>query len=265
MKKDQFIIACLDSAADAAAVLPYARHCAQRLHKGLLLLNVSKEGDNDWLKDFGLPYIGLKGDWKTAVDGLPTRLGGVLAIVAVDPAAPRRQLAHPTTLLATFSDCKIAYLVVPAAHAALPTPHWPETAALTLDHRRESKEKLIWSSYFPRFFDSRLQVLIPDYRDAGLREKISNNIQFLKKIYKSLNIEYTLSSFHSSLSTTHSLDRQALKHGGFDLLVAMTTDPRDRYLGDWLLGAPECRLLAHAGGIPLLFLNQRDDLYVLCD
>ena len=75
MKKDQFVIACLESPAAADTVLPYARYFAAQLKKGIIVLNVSKDGQNDWLKQYGLPYVGLKGDWKTAIDGLPTAFG----------------------------------------------------------------------------------------------------------------------------------------------------------------------------------------------
>ena len=46
-KKDQFVIACLEKEADAGVVLPMARHCAEKLGKGLFVLNVTKDGDNN--------------------------------------------------------------------------------------------------------------------------------------------------------------------------------------------------------------------------
>lgn len=263
--KDQFIIACLESPSTADVVLPYARYCAERLRKGIIVLNVSKDGQNDWLKQYGLPYVGLKGDWKTAIDGLPTAFGGVLAVTTVDPKSPRNSITNPATLFKTFADCKIAYLVV-NENSSFNNLHSPLTTYLTLDHRRESKEKLIWGSYLARFFGSRLIVATPEYNDAGLREKVHNNILFLKKIYKSLDLEYTISPFPFRLAPRTTPDMavlENLKDG--ELLIAMTTDRRDRDIGDMLLGNPERRLLASAGSIPILFLNQRDDLYVLCD
>ena len=274
--KDQFIIACLESPATAGIVLPYAKHFASHLRKGIILLNVSRDGQSDWLKQYGLPYVGLKGDWKTAIDGLPTAFGGVLAVTAVDPSAPRSSITHPSTLLRTFSDCKIAYLLVNeeggmrneelgtgAINSSFLTPHSSFSTVLTLDHRRESKEKLIWGSYMVRFFGAKLTVATPAYNDAGLREKVANNILFMKKIYKSLNVDYTLSSFTYHLSPFTSPDLSVLKSDP-SLLIAMTTDRRDRDLGDLLVGPPERRLITSAR-IPILFLNQRDDLYVLCD
>lgn len=265
-KKDQFVIACLEKEADAAVVLPTARHCAARLGKGLIVLNVSKEGSGDWIKQFELPYIGLKGDWKTAIDGLPTAFGGVLAITAVDPTAPRSSICHPATLLRTFADCKIAYLVV-SGQWSVASGGWPQNSVITLDHRRESKEKLIWASYMVRFFGSRLTVATPDYKDEGFREKLRNNLQFTQKMYRSLGVEYNTVSITASNIKSPDLivaETPGLLSPDASLLIAMTTDRRDRDLVDLVAGPPELRLLKHIN-VPTLFLNQRDDLYVLCD
>jgi len=272
-KKDQFVIACLENAEAAATVLPYARQCAARLNKGIILLNVSKDGDNEWLKQFGLPYIGLKGEWKTAIDGLPTAFGGVLAVTKVDTNADKQSISNPTTLLKVFADCKIAYLIVGDVLEDKLDGRWPRAAFLTLDHRRESKEKLIWGSYMVRFFGSQLTVATPDYKDDGFREKVHNNTLFLKKIYSSLNVNYSTCRF--PLSTLKHADLELMRTDGeFNaaqadnrLLIAMSTDKRDRDLGDIIGGPPERKLLIAAANrtIPLLLINQRDDLYVLCD
>ncbi len=277
-KKDQFVIACLDREADAATVLPMARHFAERLGKGLIVLNVSTDGQSDWLRQYSLPYVGLKGDWKTAVDGLPTAFGGVLAITAVDAAAPRSSITHPATLLRTFRDCKIAYLTVESVKCKMESGHAPAnfqlstfdfqlSTLLTLDHRRESKEKLIWASYMVRFLGSKLTVAVPDYKDEGLREKLRNNLLSLKKFYTSLGIAYTTVKIPSSnfkSPDTMLIEDETLASPQSSLLIAMTTDPRERDLADLVAGPPELRLLK-ASPIPILFLNQRDDLYVLCD
>ena len=51
MKKDLFVIACVESPEGAEMLIPWAKHFAHKLNdKGLLLLNVSKDGNNEWLK-----------------------------------------------------------------------------------------------------------------------------------------------------------------------------------------------------------------------
>ena len=262
MKKDQYVIACVESPQAAEVVIPWAKHFAQRLNgKGLLMLNVSADGDNHWLPQFGIPYIGLRGDWKTAIDGLPTAFGGILAVTASDPAAPRRSITNPRTLLRLFRDCKIAYLAVnnEAQPSAFSTQQ--STFSLVLDHRRESKEKFIWASYLVRFLGAKLTVALPNYRDAGLRSHQQNNLRYLEKIAPSLGLTYTTATIPAPATTPPDVVAVDTLHP--NLILALATDRRDRDIGDWLLGDPELKLLRT--GIPTLLLNQRDDLYVLCD
>lgn len=270
MKKDQCVIACLTSPTDADTVLPWARECAKRLGKRLILLNVSAEGKSEWIKEYNLPYIGLKGEWKLAVDGLPTTLNGVLMVTPYSQSAPRSSIKHPATLLHTFADCKTAYLAVGQKsghdsddHKAIHQQVAFSSVTLCIDHRRESKEKLIWGSYFVRFFGSRLTVACPDYHDEGLRQHQTDNLRFLDKMYRSLEIEYSKATIpYAPFSST---DLTAQKQLSPNLLISLTTDRRDRDVGDWIIGTPELRLLRQSPNTPILFLNQRDDLYVLCD
>ena len=272
---DQFVVACIDSPATAPAVIAAARHFAGHLrHKGLLLLNVARDTKAEWIKDYNLPYAALQGDWATAIEGLPTAFNAILAVTAVDPQAPRSSLTNPRTLLRAFRNCKIAYLVVNShkdstqnINSQFSTFNF-STALLTVDFHRESKEKLIWASYLARFLSADLTVALPQYKDQGLRTLQNNNIRYIDKVFSPLGIKYTLSHLLTPQSTLHpksSPDLQALATLHPDLLIALTTDPRATDPLDWLLGTPDRRLLTHPSATHILFLNPRDDLYVLCD
>lgn len=263
MKKDQHIIACVETPDTADPVIAYATYCARRLNnKGVILLNVGHDGDNQWLKNYHLPYIGLKGDWSTAIEALPTTFGGILAVAGVNPKARRTSITHPSTLLRAFAQCKTAFLTVNTNSKNI-TPGWPLTTTFTVDHRRESKEKFLWASYMARFFNSKLIAVSPEYHDSGLRQQQYNNIRFLDKLFKPLCVDYTTATIPDS--PTLSPDRAVLHKLHPDLHIAITTDTRERDIIDWVMGRPEKRLLQHSPETPILFLNQRDDLYILCD
>ena len=262
-KGDQFVVACIDSPASANAVIAAARHFAERLRdKQLMLMNVSPKEKAEWIKDYGIPYVAMQGDWATAIEGLPTAFNAVLAVTAVDDSAPRSSITNPNTLLRTFRKCKIAYLVVPKNTE---TPKYQNTA-LTVDYQRESKEKLIWASYLARFLGTKLTIATPQYRDSGLRELQDNNLRYIDKVFPPLGITYN----SERLDTTgerfrtnpdwHALD---ILHP--DILVARATDPRATDPLDWIFGTPDRKLLSHPSHTPILFLNPRDDLYILCD
>lgn len=268
MKKDQFIVICADSAPSAEKLIPTARLFAEKLHKGLILLSCSPDADS-WIESFYIPFAALKTDWSTAINGLPTAFNAVLAITLSDPLAGRHSFTHPKQLLKDFRQCKIAYLAV-NSQSSSPDSMWPQTTVLTLNHQRESKEKLIWASYFARFFQSRIVVMHHQYKDAAFRSRWKNNMQYLEKIFSGLGLSYdilpitqgsefgnpdlaalkNLSTFNSPLST---------------IFIALVPDQREKDLGDLFSTPPEIKLLNNKQHHPILFLNQRDDLYILCD
>ena len=257
MKKDQHIILCAETPQDAETLLPAAKTLAEGFHKGIILLSCS-DGADSWIGSYGVPYVALKGDWKTAIDGLPTVFGGILALALCNPSAPRTSITCPKTLLRTFRDCRIAYLVLPSHPAS---PLVTASLSLTLDHSRESKEKLIWASYFARFLGTQVRILHHRYTDQALLSRFRNNMRYLDKIFTAQHIPYT----PCPMEGTHQLSNPDLHAVTLpaDLFLAQTSDPRERDLASLLLPPPERRLLL--SGKPLLLLNRRDDLYVLCD
>lgn len=274
MKKDQFIIANIADLEQSQAVCEYARYMAQRLRKGLILLHIcdkryatedaaQAEAQLQALQQSihydQVSYCVLSGTTKETIETIPTLLNGVLIVTAIDPSASSRSPLYPKRVLKDFSTCKTAYLTI---RTTAPAPHIAHVA-LTIDFHRESKEKLIWSSYFARFGGSSLHVLYHDYKDEGLRQKWYNNMLFLHKFYTSLGITFAP---HIVAGKAANVDADALpfiKESNFDLLVSVTTNEKD--LLDSLLGTQEQRTIQNSEEIPVLFLNPRDDLYVLCD
>lgn len=260
-KKDQFVVVCADSAPTAAELLPTARHMSEHLHKGLILLTCAADGEQ-WVKEFDVPHVVMPGgDWKTIIDGLPVAFNAVLAITLCDAGASRRSFVHPKQLLKNFRDCKIAYLAIPPRFSD-PDTHFSNTT-LTIDHLRESKEKLIWASYMARFFGSKVAIRHFDYRDGALRMRWQNNMRYVDKVFGGLNLEYTAGVLAGS--ELGNPDIEAIKKEDVGLFITLVADQRDRDLGDLFVKRPELRVIENERLIPVLLLNQRDDLYVLCD
>ena len=243
---DQFVIACITSEQDAAVVVPVAHYFAEQLnHKGVRTIPLQKHNAIERISE------------------LPTTYGGILAIVAVNPDAPRHCLNNPRTLLRNFSHCKIAYLCI-SLSSQPSTLISPFSTHLTLTDHRQSKEKLLWASYLARFLHSNLTIFLPKYKDDALIQRQHNNRQFLEKLYNSLNIQYTLARLNHK--PFRNPDIQLLEHSSnTTVLVALTTDPRERDLIDILSAPPELRILKQSGDKAILFLNPSDDLYITCD
>lgn len=275
--KDQFVIAYLADFSMTEEVMSHACWLAKMLHKGMLLLYIrdgrlctlSLDDAENRMKqlesqhpEMTVFHAAVNGRLTEIINNLPTTLNGVVTVVGVSTHVRRSSPTHPHTVLHTFANSKIAYLTV---QRPLYNPNAYSRVGYSIDFHKESKEKLIWASYFARFNNSELVVLYYNYRDEGLHAKWSNNIRFMDKFFQDLHITYT----------THSLTGQVLfpevkacdtaATMGLGLLISVTTDMRDRDVVEWFAGVQEDRTIRNNNCIPVLYLNPRNDIYVLCD
>lgn len=261
-KKDQFVALCTDSPNHARQLLPFVQNLAASLRKGLILFSCSPDADS-WAPSFGVAYAVLKSDWPSVVESLPTLFNVVLAVIPSNPQSPSKSSDNPRQILKDFHQSKIAYLLLPTLHP-LPLSHYPLTTALTLNHQRESKEKLLWASYFARFCHSHILVCHHPYTDPAFRRRLQDNLRYLDKIFSSLDLDYQLQPLTDSKQFADP-DPKAILHPGIDLFIALVPDDRDRDLLDFLSPPPSLSLIRKNPALPILFLNQRDDLYIMCD
>ncbi len=132
---------------------------------------------------------------------------------------------------------------------------------LPLDIDRQAKEKALWAGYFSRFYHATIHILTNQYSDAGLKRQVGDNIAFVEKLYKNLEVQYVLERAH----TRQDIDRYSIEYAptvGASLTVIMMT--KFSTLGDLLTGKHEKHIIGNPQSLPVLCINQRDDLYVLC-
>ncbi len=271
-KKDQFIIAYIADLDHPETVVSHASWLARMLRKGLILLHISDpryttvttEDAESRLKQFcadtSHTYAALKGDTRQIITALPKLVGAVTIVAQVVPHARRRSPLSRHSILRNFADSRAAFLVV---QKPLDNDSVPTDIAMSVDFKKESKDKFIWSSYFPRFCNCRMHVLHYDYRDQFLRTKWQANITQLSKLYEETGI-----SFQSHIIPGKSTfqDINALRFTasqGYDMLISVTTKEKDGL--EFFVGVQEQRTIVNKQQIPILFLNPREDLYVLCD
>lgn len=257
-KKDQFVALCADSRGDAERLMPVAKQLSASLKKGIILFTTSPDAAS-WVESLGVPFAALKSDWPAVVEAMPTAFNVVLAVTLANPDAPKGSSSHPRQILKNFRQAKIAYLVVQAEAASE-----FKTVALTLNHQRESKEKLLWASYFARFCQSDIAVYHHPYTDLDFRRRLDNNVRYLEKIFSSLNLAYQLRPLPEGNQFADP-DPKAIAQPGVDLFISLVADERDRDFLDLFSPPTALRLIKKTPAIPILFLNQRDDLYIMCD
>ena len=271
--KDQFVVAYLGDLSQSASscVLSHARRLASFLQKGLILLYIddsSYKGPSTdeaeallgALKAEGETYCAMRGDTKTVIASLPTLLSAVAVVAYVDRQARRGTPGNAKQLLRNFSECKTAFLTV---QAPCEGEHYAKRVGFSVDYSRESKEKFLWASYMARFNGSSLFALYVDYSDEGLKQKWYNNMKFLLKFMDNLKLNFQPAIIGTKPSN---IDIQAVQFAhqhAIDLLCCVTT--KDKDFLDKLAGPQEQQTIVNQWQIPILFLNPRDDLYVLCD
>ena len=276
--KDQFVIACMGDFSMERAVMTHAAFLSRMLGKGLILLYVDDpryhgmdtgEAERRMLDiearhdDLHPAHVAMKGNMREVVNTLPKLLNGVVAVTGCDSHAFRGTPTHPRSVLRDFSDCAIAYLVV---QDALKRPEDYQRVAYSVDFNRESKDKLLWASYFARFGKSGLHMLHYDYRDGRLRQLYRNNIQFMDKFFRTLNLTYEEHTLEGRVPLfPEGRVLEEAKALGCGLLITLTTDLRKRDVLEWFIGTQEQRIIRTPLLTPILFLNPRDDFYVLCD
>lgn len=161
----------------------------------------------------------------------------------------------------TLRFIKGSRLPVMTVGTTLPTKEIYQHVVLPLDIERQAKEKALWAGYFSRFYQSVIHILHNEYKDSGLKRQVSDNIAFVEKLYQNLEVKYEL----DSVSVNQDIDRYSIEYAptvGASLTVIMMT----RYvtLGDLLTGKREKKIIGNEQSLPVLCINQRDDLYVLC-
>ncbi len=132
---------------------------------------------------------------------------------------------------------------------------------LPMDIERQAKEKALWAGYFSRFYQSTIHILAPRYRDSGLQKQVSDNIAFVEKLYKNLEIRYLI----HEVAPMNDIDRYSIEYAP-EVDASLTVIMMTQYLTPATLftGKREKKIIGNPQQFPVLCINQRDDLYVLC-
>lgn len=144
----------------------------------------------------------------------------------------------------------------------LPADNIYQNVILPLDIDRQQKEKSLWAGYFSRFYHAKIHVLYSKYKDQFLKQKVKDNVDFTKKLYANLEIDYEL---HQMDKTIDDIDRFSIDFAP-TIKASLTVIMMTNYYSiiDYIFGPRENATIANEAELPVLCINERDDLYVLC-
>lgn len=132
----------------------------------------------------------------------------------------------------------------------------PKRVALPVGFLIENREKATWGRSLNRYFQSQFSILKP--KDKGSRS--AKNVAHIEAFFDKHDIIYqSIQGRRSSFKNDN--EALALLSHQVDLMLLMAS--REYGLDDQFFG-PEERRIIKRSPVPLMLLNPRDDLYVLC-
>lgn len=162
--------------------------------------------------------------------------------------------------LKAFRESSIAFLFVKGDS---PDFLGYKNVLVPLDYRKASKETALWASFLGRFNHSQVQVIYACETDKDQAANLMKNLNFIRKFLSNLNVSHQVKAGKSSSwGICNETLANALKLNGDVLVFAGSA-----YISliDLLIGLPEKRIIRKAGGLPVLIINPRKEICVMCD
>ncbi|MDR1005959.1 MAG: hypothetical protein LBL74_03755 [Bacteroidales bacterium] len=275
-QKDQYIVAYITDFGNRQT-LNWAIFFAKLLDKGIILLHISdkkyteispdeaqiklKELNNGISQIPTHTYAALNGKTKDVIHSL----GELFSAVMVVGFANKKQKAtsspqNPKNIIKDFESSRIAYFIF-GENCVLRDFN---KVLLPLNMLRESKEKVLWASYFGRFASSDITIYYKHYRDEFHRRQLNYNLKFAEDMLGKFGVSFTKEK--QNAQSTADIDVSAVSYaasGNYDLIICQTT--KNKSFIDVFSTPSELKTLQQMDETPILFLNPRDDLFVLCE
>ncbi len=162
--------------------------------------------------------------------------------------------------LKAFRESTIAFLFV---NGSLPEFLQYKNVLLPVDCRKASKEAALWPSYLGRFNQSVVHLIYAKESDPDQFRILKNNLDFIQKFFSNLNVRHRLIAGRSG---SWGIFNETLTHAT-DWKGDVMTFAGSTYISliDLIIGLPEKKIVRKAGNLPILIINPRKDVCILCD
>lgn len=138
-----------------------------------------------------------------------------------------------------------------------------KSALVPVDFRKASKDASLWASYLGRFNKSLIQIVYAHETKSEELQKLNRNVEFFRKFLSSLNVRHLLVAGKSS--SWRICDEVLARAHEWKGDVMIFSGSSNISLLDLLIGLPEKKLVSKAGKLPVMLINPRKDICMMCD
>jgi nucleotide-binding universal stress UspA family protein len=190
----------------------------------------------------------------TIINSTAERLDAFLIVLGThgknDP-----QFLSGSSAVKIIRKSRIPYFVV---QKNSPVPDDKKHVVMSLDYRKETKEKTGWVTYFAKNLKTGIDLIYYENPQDSLKA----NIKFCKNFFDKYNLSYT---DYPRERTRSSIDKKALQYAdNNDSLCMCILTTKEENLITRIFGFPEESIISNSAGIPVLCINPKKDLYVPC-
>lgn len=162
--------------------------------------------------------------------------------------------------LKAFRESSIAFLFV---NGDSPEYLGYKNVLLPIDFRKASKETALWASFLGRFNRSTIHLIYAHETDKEQAANLNKNLNFIQKFLTNLHVNHlSIAGKSSSWGICNETIANAHEWKGNVMVFAGST-----YISliDLLIGLPEGKIIRKAGNLPILIINPRKEICVMCD
>lgn len=193
----------------------------------------------------------LKGNLSETITRVAEEYDGIMLIATVEKLKPK---------INALQQSQIPFLFVNGSSAESLRY---DRLMLPVDYRKVMKDTSLWASYFGRFNQSAVEVLSAREKNASNQIMIKKNRKFIEQLLYKLQVDV---DFREAQKGSFNLPFEALERCRVDAqnLIIIPASQHVSLL-DLVVGLPETKLIKQAGQIPVMCINPKRDMYILCD
>jgi len=205
-------------------------------------------------KKYGvLPKTAIReGSIFTAITELIEEVDAIITIMGTHGMKGMQKITG-SWALKVITGSKCPFVVVQAP----PDEHQFKHVVFPVDFKAEDKEKLVWTNYLSKFYNTRIHLVQQKVTDPYIKKKTLANFNAAVKYLSEKNIDYEIVTLESRGNLANESINYA-KSIDAGLILIMTT--KNIRFQDYVLGASEQQIISNEEKIPVMCVNPRTDL-----